>query len=155
MPVIGFLHSSSPESTVSRIAAFRKGLAETGYVEGQNVAIEFRWGQWNSARPPGGGEKPRSPRAITASRPPYRSSCSACRFFARIHIFWREQGPQLPLAFTNHSRVTGICRKVRCFIRICLEIEELWWILHVMDVFECAVTDCKSARGGTHPMILA
>ena len=39
--------------------------------------------QWNSARPPGGGEKPRSPRAIIASRPPYRSSCSACRFFAR------------------------------------------------------------------------
>src|SRR5215471_3708497 len=74
---------------------------------------------------------------------------------ARIHIFGREQGPQLPLAFTEHSRVTGICRKVRCFIRICLEIEELWWILHVMDVFECAVTDCKSARGGAHPMILA
>jgi putative ABC transport system substrate-binding protein len=43
MPVIGFLHSGSPEANVSRVAAFRKGLSETGYVEGQNVAIEFRW----------------------------------------------------------------------------------------------------------------
>src|SRR6516165_1030310 len=55
---------------------------------------------------------------------------------------------------SKHRGVTGICRKVRCFIRICLEIEELWWILHVMDVFECAVTDCKSAGGGAQPMIL-
>src|SRR5262245_66174878 len=39
--------------------------------------------QWNSARPPGGGEKPRSPRAITASRPPNLSNCSACLFLAR------------------------------------------------------------------------
>jgi putative ABC transport system substrate-binding protein len=43
MPVVGFLHSGSPEPTVSRVAAFRKGLGEAGYVEGQNVAIEFRW----------------------------------------------------------------------------------------------------------------
>jgi putative tryptophan/tyrosine transport system substrate-binding protein len=43
MPVIGFLHSGSPEPMVSRVAAFRKGLGEAGYVEGQNVAIEFRW----------------------------------------------------------------------------------------------------------------
>src|SRR5215469_2898656 len=39
---------------------------------------------------------------------------------ARIHIFWREQVPQLPLAFAKYSRVTGICRKVRCFtLRVC------------------------------------
>src|SRR5262249_49950686 len=73
----------------------------------------------------------------------------------RIHIFWREQVPQLPLAFAKHSRVTGICRKVRCFIRVCFEIEELWRILHVMDVFECTVTDCKSARRGAHDTRLA
>src|SRR5262245_12534903 len=74
---------------------------------------------------------------------------------ARIHIFWGEQSPQLPLAFSQHSRVTGICRKVRCFIRVCIEIEELWRIFHVMDVFECAVTDCKSTCGRAHPVILA
>src|SRR5215471_5051341 len=43
MPVIGFLQSGSPEPNVNRVAGFRKGLSEAGYVEGQNVAIEFRW----------------------------------------------------------------------------------------------------------------
>jgi putative ABC transport system substrate-binding protein len=44
VPVVGFLHSGSPEAFVNFVAAFRKGLSETGYVEGQNVAFEFRWG---------------------------------------------------------------------------------------------------------------
>jgi putative ABC transport system substrate-binding protein len=43
MPVIGFLDSSSPEPSVHNVAAFRRGLSETGFVEGRNVAIEYRW----------------------------------------------------------------------------------------------------------------
>jgi ABC-type uncharacterized transport system substrate-binding protein len=43
MPVIGFLHSASPEGWEPIVAAFRAGLNETGFVEGKNVAIEFRW----------------------------------------------------------------------------------------------------------------
>jgi putative ABC transport system substrate-binding protein len=43
MPVVGFLHAGSPEPIGNRVAAFRKGLSETGYVEGRSVAIEFRW----------------------------------------------------------------------------------------------------------------
>jgi putative ABC transport system substrate-binding protein len=43
LPVIGFLNGGSPGGYASRVAAFRQGLKETGYVEGQNVAIDFRW----------------------------------------------------------------------------------------------------------------
>jgi hypothetical protein len=43
MPVVGFLGSTSADTTAKSLEAFRKGLRETGYVEGRNVAIEFRW----------------------------------------------------------------------------------------------------------------
>jgi putative ABC transport system substrate-binding protein len=43
MPVIGYLSTGSPESDDFRLIAFRQGLNQTGYVEGQNVAIEYRW----------------------------------------------------------------------------------------------------------------
>jgi putative ABC transport system substrate-binding protein len=52
MPVIGFLHSGSPEPNARRLAGFRKGLSEAGFVEGKNVAIEFRWSQGQDAKLP-------------------------------------------------------------------------------------------------------
>jgi ABC-type uncharacterized transport system substrate-binding protein len=45
MPVVGFLGPGSLETYVLYLAAFRKGLGETGFVEGQNVAIEYRWAE--------------------------------------------------------------------------------------------------------------
>jgi len=50
MPVIGFLGSASPEAYARRLHAFHQALKETGYVEGQNVAIEYRWAQGRSDR---------------------------------------------------------------------------------------------------------
>jgi len=52
MPVIGFLHQGSPEAYAKFVAAFRKGLGEIGYVEGRNVAIEYRWAHGESDRLP-------------------------------------------------------------------------------------------------------
>ena len=52
MPVVGFLHPGSPEAISKFIIGFRKGLAETGYVEGRNVAIEYRWAHGENIRLP-------------------------------------------------------------------------------------------------------
>jgi putative tryptophan/tyrosine transport system substrate-binding protein len=52
MPVIGFLHPGSPEANAKFVAGFRKGLGESGYVEGRNVAIDYRWGHGEIGRLP-------------------------------------------------------------------------------------------------------
>jgi putative ABC transport system substrate-binding protein len=52
MPVVGFLNSGSPDGYAPYVAALRQGLKETGYVEGQNVAIEFRWAEGQYDRVP-------------------------------------------------------------------------------------------------------
>src|SRR5258708_13879628 len=62
MPVIGFLGSSSAKVSVKDLEAFRKGLSETGYLEGRNVAIEFRLDETNHGRLA----------AIVRTRPPPR-----------------------------------------------------------------------------------
>jgi putative tryptophan/tyrosine transport system substrate-binding protein len=51
-PVIGFLHSGSPGPNAKRVAGLRKGLADAGFVEGKNVAIEFRWAEGKDDRLP-------------------------------------------------------------------------------------------------------
>jgi putative tryptophan/tyrosine transport system substrate-binding protein len=53
MPVIGFLGMTSPGPYAPLVAAFRQGLSETGYVEGQNLAIEYRWAEGSYDRLPG------------------------------------------------------------------------------------------------------
>jgi putative ABC transport system substrate-binding protein len=52
MPVIGHLNSTSPGPAAPNVAAFRQGLAETGYVEGQNVAAEYHWAEGRDDRLP-------------------------------------------------------------------------------------------------------
>jgi putative ABC transport system substrate-binding protein len=86
MPVIGYLHSGDPQSFARMIAAFRDGLKEAGFVEGQNIAIEYRWAEGHYDRLPvlaadlvqrnvaviatGGGENPaRAVQALTATIP--------------------------------------------------------------------------------------
>jgi putative ABC transport system substrate-binding protein len=43
MPVVGFLHPASPDRFADRLRGFRQGLKDTGYVEGENVAVDYRW----------------------------------------------------------------------------------------------------------------
>ena len=52
MPVIGYFGIASPDLFASRLHAFRQGLSETGYVEGRNLAIEYRWAEGHYDRIP-------------------------------------------------------------------------------------------------------
>ena len=61
MPVIGYLSSGSAKGFATRLAAFREGLQEIGYREGQNVAIEYRWAEGQNDRLAADGGRARSP----------------------------------------------------------------------------------------------
>jgi len=52
VPVIGLLHSASPDPAAKRVAAFRRGFGDLGYVEGRNVMIEFHWAEGHYDRLP-------------------------------------------------------------------------------------------------------
>jgi putative ABC transport system substrate-binding protein len=52
MPVIGFLNSASLDTFSRHLRAFREGLKDTGYVDGENVAIEYRWAEGQFDRLP-------------------------------------------------------------------------------------------------------
>ena len=52
VPVIGYLNATAPDANAALLAAFRQGLSETGYVEGQNLAIEYRWAEFHYDRLP-------------------------------------------------------------------------------------------------------
>jgi putative tryptophan/tyrosine transport system substrate-binding protein len=53
LPVIGYLNGTTPEANAPQLAAFRLGLSETGWIEGQNVAIEYRWAEFHYDQLPG------------------------------------------------------------------------------------------------------
>src|SRR5215831_14952897 len=68
MPVVGFMSSRSAADSSREVVAFRQGLAETGYEEGRNVAVEFRWAQGQfDPLPAIAGELVRRPGAILAA----------------------------------------------------------------------------------------
>src|SRR5262249_44668528 len=68
MPVVGFLSATSPDGFTERLTAFRQGLKDTGYVEGENVAIEYRWAEGQMERLPAlAAELVRRPVAVIAA----------------------------------------------------------------------------------------
>src|ERR1700730_8207634 len=69
IPVVGFLSGRSPAESAGVVAAFRKGLSETGYAESQNVSIDFRWAEGRFDRLPAlASELIQRPVAVLAMR---------------------------------------------------------------------------------------
>jgi putative ABC transport system substrate-binding protein len=81
MPVIGFLHSASLEPNVKRLAGFKRGLRSAGFIEGQDVAIEYRWAAGQNAKLPEFADelvkKPVSIIATLSSTPATRAAKAA------------------------------------------------------------------------------
>jgi putative ABC transport system substrate-binding protein len=68
LPVVGFLNSRTPDDTAHLVAAFHRGLSENGYIEGRNVAVEYRWGLGHYDRLPAlAAELARWPVSVLAS----------------------------------------------------------------------------------------
>ena len=79
MPVIGFLNVATAKDYASQLSAFLKGLSEVGYVDGQNVTIEYRWAEGQRDRPafiPAGFSRATSPPTYRSSSP-LKSSCTS------------------------------------------------------------------------------
>ena len=87
MPVIGFLGSQSAETVADYLRAFRQGLKDAGYIEGETITVEYRWAEGQVDRLPdlvadlarrrGGRVAARSSRAAIRGSPAHRDSVSA------------------------------------------------------------------------------
>jgi putative tryptophan/tyrosine transport system substrate-binding protein len=67
MPVVGFLEIRSPEMIIGRLRAFRQGLREAGYVEGENLTIDYRWAEQMEQLPELAGQLVRRQVAVIAT----------------------------------------------------------------------------------------
>ena len=82
MPVIGSLYNNITEPTGPAVVGFRQGLSEIGYIEGQNVAIEYRWAEGHYDRLPALAADPR--------RGSMRSCMTGCRFCFGAVVAYRS-----------------------------------------------------------------
>src|SRR6266516_2458339 len=122
MPVIGFLHQGSPATFVSHLDAFRQGLREDGFVEGQNVAIEYRWAEGQYDRLPDlARDLVRRQVAVIAAVGTSAPALAAKSATSVIPVVFQTGGDPVPDGLTSRMKrpggtLTGVCR-----LRVALE----------------------------------
>jgi putative ABC transport system substrate-binding protein len=109
MPVIGYLSARSPDDTTHLLAAFRRGLAENGYVEGRNVTIEYRWALGHYDRlPTMAVELVRVPATVIASTGGDPAALAAKAATSTVPIVFAIGGDPVKLGLTaSYNRPGG------------------------------------------------
>ena len=108
IPVIGFLEIRSPETIVERLRAFRQGLRETGYVEGENVTIDYRWAEQLEQLPELAGQLVRRQVAVIVAMGGFTTALAAKGATATIPIvFGVSEDPVKFGLVTSLARPSG------------------------------------------------
>jgi putative ABC transport system substrate-binding protein len=112
-PAVGFLYAGPPEPNGKRVAAFRKGLGDTGYVEGRNVAIEFRWAEKDEQLPKLAADLVRQRVAVIATPVSTQATLAAIAATATTPIVFAVGGDPVALGLVASlnrpgGNITGI-----------------------------------------------
>src|SRR5215468_3746071 len=110
MPVIGFINSGSPEDHAQQLAGFLDGLSETGYVEGRNVSIEYRWAENQNDRLPAmiADLVHRQVAVIVATTTPAALAAKAAT--TTIPIVFEIGSNPAELGLLGHDNITGVAQ---------------------------------------------
>src|SRR5262245_27223775 len=110
MPVIGFLHPASSDAFADRLRAFRQALKDAGFIEGENVAIEYRWAENQVDRLP----------ALAADLVSRRVAIIAAKSFSRCWLTSAAQSAGCPSIFSPVNRLPRRGLRNRTAVGICI-----------------------------------
>ena len=109
MPVVGFLSANMQSVSDSLVAAFRKGLADSGYVEGRNVTVEYRWAEGKYDRLPAlASELVRRPVAVIAIPDTTPGALAAKKATSSIPIVFGTGGDPVKLGLVSSMNRPGV-----------------------------------------------